>query len=91
VAAGIGALLVATPAAAVTASVAVVIGLAVPRATWAWALAAPVLVLAARGLERPELAWLALALLASDLIVEWWTERDVRSRARGDRRGAPAR
>jgi len=91
VAAGIGALLVATPAAAVTASVAVVIGLAVPRATWAWALAAPMLVLVARGLERPRLAWLALALLASDLIVEWWTARSVRGRAPADRRRAPAR
>jgi arabinofuranan 3-O-arabinosyltransferase len=91
VALGLGALLVATPAAAVTVSVAVVVGLAVPRATWAWALVAPALVLTARGLEHPELAWLALALLASDLAVEQWTRRSVSSRGRSDRRAAPAR
>jgi arabinofuranan 3-O-arabinosyltransferase len=90
VAVGMGVLLVATPMAAVVASAAVVIGLLVPRVTWVWAVLAPVLVLAARGLEHPELAWVALALLASDLVAERWTARSVRARGRGDRRAAPA-
>ena len=91
VAVGMGVLLVATPAAAVTASGAVVVGLLLPRATWVWAAVAAVLVIVARGLEQPELAWLALALLASDLVVEGWTARSLRGRERAGRRGAPAR
>jgi arabinofuranan 3-O-arabinosyltransferase len=90
VAVGVGTLLVATPLAAVVASAAVVAGLLLPRATWIWAVAAPGLVLAAGGLDRPELAWLALALVAADLVVERWTDRTVVSSTRvRDRPAAP--
>jgi arabinofuranan 3-O-arabinosyltransferase len=80
VAVGVVALLVATPAAAIAASVAVIVGLAIPRATWAWLVIAPTLVLAARGLERPELAWVALALVAADLAVDRFTSVSDRQR-----------
>ena len=75
------------------ASVAVVVGLLVPRATWVWAALAPALVLASRRLERPELAWVALALLASDLVGGGLDQR-ARSGAGvhdGIDAGAPAR
>lgn len=82
VAVGVGVLLVATPPAAAVATVAVVVGLARPRATWLWAVAAGGLVLASRGLERPTLAWLALALVVADLAVERWTARTLSGPAR---------
>jgi arabinofuranan 3-O-arabinosyltransferase len=90
---GVATLLVATPAAALAASAAVLAGLAVPRATWAWLVAAPALVLLSRALEAPKLAWVALALLAADLAVEQWTALSDRRRARRARApaAAPAR
>ncbi len=88
---GIAVLVVSTPLAAVAASGAVVVGLLLPRAAWLWAVLAPALVLASRGLLRPRLAWVALALLAADLAVEYWAARSVRDReGREGRRGAPA-
>jgi arabinofuranan 3-O-arabinosyltransferase len=91
---GVLTLLVATPSAALTASAAVVVGLVVPRATWAWLVAAPAFVLLSRYLDAPRLAWIALALLAADLAVERWTvlvtDRRAARRARA-RAGAPAR
>ncbi len=90
VAVGVVVLLVATPLAAVVASASVLVGLLVPRATWAWLVAAPGLVLAARWLDRPELAWVALALVLADLTVERWSARSVRARRGPGRGSAPA-
>jgi arabinofuranan 3-O-arabinosyltransferase len=90
---GVVVLIVATPAAAVLASAAVVVGLAVPRATWAWSVVAPALVLLSRHQDEPKLAWLALALVGADLAVEGWTALSPRRDPRGERRpgAAPAR
>lgn len=82
VAVGVATLLVATPTAAAVASGAVLLGALVPRATWLWAVVAPVLVVLARSLERPQLAWVALALLAADLVVDHWRDRVGISRRR---------
>lgn len=91
VAIGVATLLVSTPMVAAVASAAVLVGLAVPRATWVWLATAPALVLASRALERPRLAWLALALVAADLAVDRWNERAVSRRPRSERqRRAPA-
>ena len=83
---GLATLLVATPVAGAVASAAVVVGALVSRATWLWAALAAALVLLARALEQPGLAWVALALLAADLVVERWRERVRLSRRR---RAAP--
>ena len=80
VAVGIVVLLVATPMAAALASAAVLVGLLVPRTTWVLASVAPALVLLARTLERPTLAWWALALVAADLSVDVITTRTLSRR-----------
>jgi hypothetical protein len=74
------ALLVATPAVAVAGGVLTVVAGTVPRGRLALLLAAPVALIASRLLtERPSLAWLALAVVAADLLLS----RPEPARSRG--------
>lgn len=68
--AGVVGFVAATPLAGIVAAVALVAGWSVRRTTWLWALAAPAVVLAAERFDRPALAWIALALLGADAVVE---------------------
>ncbi len=79
---GVAALVVSTPLAAGLATVATLVGLMVPRATWAWAGLAAAGLLAARAVDQPDLAWLSLALLGADLVVDAWDRRSEVSRRR---------
>lgn len=81
---GAGALgwLVATPAAALVAAGVVLLGALVPQSRWVWLVAAPFAVVAARQLDEPLLAWLALSVVGGDQLVRWLRDRPPRLRPR---------
>jgi arabinofuranan 3-O-arabinosyltransferase len=74
------ALLVATPLAAIVAAAVVVTELRMPRSRPWWIVAAPSVLAAAKLLDEPALAWVALAIVGADGAVRWLVRRGASER-----------
>jgi hypothetical protein len=72
---GVASFVFSRPWIGVVAAAATVVGSRVPRARFLLTLGAPIALIESRLAHQPELAWLALALVAADLASGWLTSR----------------